>query len=121
MAPDPRRWARLALGLVVIAVVAGGYVAAPPAAVSAEEDRPLRYLGSPPGTLDPAFPNDAATVQIHLQLYAGLTRLDETVEPYPSLAESWTVVGHDHLPIPEVDEFLGYCTGVGRSPRTVST
>ncbi|MDQ3879937.1 MAG: peptide ABC transporter substrate-binding protein, partial [Chloroflexota bacterium] len=44
-----------------------------------------------PSTLDPAAANDAGTVQLHLQLYAGLTRLDEAVEPYPSLAERWEV------------------------------
>ncbi|MEO5986945.1 MAG: peptide ABC transporter substrate-binding protein [Candidatus Limnocylindria bacterium] len=51
----------------------------------------LRYLGGPPGTLDPAFIADAADVQLLLQLYAGLTRLDETGEPYPSLASGWQV------------------------------
>jgi oligopeptide transport system substrate-binding protein len=52
---------------------------------------PLRYLAGPAGTLDPAFITSAADVQLLLQLYAGLTRLDETGEPYPSLAEGWTV------------------------------
>ena len=57
------------------------------------DDDALRYLGSEPSTLDPAAANDAGTVQMHLQLYAGLTRLNEDVEPYPSLAESWDVSG----------------------------
>ncbi len=52
---------------------------------------PLRYLAGPPGTLDPAFIADAADVQLLLQLYAGLTRLDETGEPYPSLASGWDI------------------------------
>ena len=51
----------------------------------------LRYLAGPPGTLDPAFIADAADVQLLLQLYAGLTRLDETGQPYPSLAEGWGI------------------------------
>ena len=51
----------------------------------------LRYLAGPPGTLDPAFIADAADVQLLLQLYAGLTRLDETGEPYPSLASGWEI------------------------------
>jgi oligopeptide transport system substrate-binding protein len=51
----------------------------------------LRYLGGEPGTLDPAFISDASDVQLLLQLYAGLTRLDENGEPYPSLAQSWSV------------------------------
>jgi integrase/recombinase XerD len=35
--------------------------------------------------------------------------------------ESWTVVGEALLPIPEIEEFLAYCTAVGKSPRTVET
>jgi oligopeptide transport system substrate-binding protein len=52
---------------------------------------PLRYLAGPPGSLDPAFIADAADVQLLLQLYAGLTRLDEHGEPYPSLASGWEI------------------------------
>jgi ABC-type transport system substrate-binding protein len=52
---------------------------------------PLRFLAGPPGTLDPAYINDAGDVQLLLQLYAGLARLDETGEPYPSLASGWEV------------------------------
>jgi oligopeptide transport system substrate-binding protein len=52
---------------------------------------PLRYLAGPAGTLDPAFIAGAGDVELHLQLYAGLTRLDETGEPYPSLAEGWAI------------------------------
>jgi ABC-type transport system substrate-binding protein len=51
----------------------------------------LRYLAGPAGTLDPAFIMDASDVQLLLQLYAGLTRLDEEGEPYPSLASGWEV------------------------------
>ena len=51
----------------------------------------LRYLAGPSGTLDPAFIGDAADVQLLLQLYAGLTRLDEQGEPYPSLASGWEI------------------------------
>ncbi|MDQ4035596.1 MAG: peptide ABC transporter substrate-binding protein [Chloroflexota bacterium] len=51
----------------------------------------LRYLAGPPGTLDPAFIADAADVQLLLQLYAGLTRLDEAGEPYPSLSSGWEI------------------------------
>lgn len=38
-----------------------------------------------------------------------------------SAGESWTVTGDALLPIPEAEEFLSYCTAVGRSPRTVET
>jgi len=62
-----------------------------PARPAQASDNMLRYLGGEPKTLDPAFISDASDVQLLLQLYAGLTRLDENGEPYPSLAESWTV------------------------------
>ncbi|CAN5120718.1 peptide ABC transporter substrate-binding protein [soil metagenome] len=52
---------------------------------------PLRYLAGQADTLDPAFIADAADVQLLLQLYAGLTRLDERGEPYPSLASGWEI------------------------------
>jgi ABC-type transport system substrate-binding protein len=54
-------------------------------------DGPLRYLAGPAGTLDPAFIADASDVELLLQLYAGLTRLDEQGEPYPSLASGWDI------------------------------
>jgi oligopeptide transport system substrate-binding protein len=53
--------------------------------------QPLRYYGGAVGSLDPARINDASDVQLTLQLYAGLTRLDESGDPYPSLASSWDV------------------------------
>ncbi|HEX5039712.1 MAG TPA: peptide ABC transporter substrate-binding protein [Candidatus Limnocylindria bacterium] len=52
---------------------------------------PLRYLAGAPSTLDPAFIADAGDVQFLLQVYAGLTRLDEQGEPYPSLASGWEI------------------------------
>ncbi len=53
--------------------------------------QPLRYLGGQVGSLDPAFIADASDVQLLLQLYAGLTRLDENGKVYPSLADHWNV------------------------------
>ncbi len=72
--------------LLAIAAIGGG---APAGAAGP----PLRFLAGPPGTLDPAFIADASDVQLHLQLYAGLTRLDETGEAYPSLASGWEISG----------------------------
>jgi ABC-type oligopeptide transport system substrate-binding subunit len=58
-------------------------------------DEPLRYLGAEMQTLDPVRITDASEVQLLLQLYAGLTRLDETGAVYPSLARSWLVYTYD--------------------------
>jgi oligopeptide transport system substrate-binding protein len=82
--PWLKRWAVLCAALLLLSAS----LPAPPAVAA---DRPLRYLAGGSGTLDPAYIVDASDVQLLLQLYAGLTRLDEEGEPYPSLAERWTV------------------------------
>jgi oligopeptide transport system substrate-binding protein len=81
-------WTRLAVGVVVLALALTSSL---PAHHAQAADGALRYLGGEVKTLDPAFIKDASDVQLLLQLYAGLTRLDENGEPYPSLAESWTL------------------------------
>jgi oligopeptide transport system substrate-binding protein len=63
----------------------------PAAQPAAAGGRPLRYLAGAVGTLDPAFISDAGDVQLLLQLYAGLTRIDEEGLVYASLAETWEV------------------------------
>jgi oligopeptide transport system substrate-binding protein len=64
-----------------------------PAQRAAAQDQTLRYVGGAVHTLDPAFIGSASDVQLILQLYAGLTRLDENGQPYASLAASWDVSG----------------------------
>lgn len=74
-----------AIALLGAVLASGG----PPPAAAAQ---PLRYnAGGSVGTLDPAQISDAGDVQLLLQLYAGLTRMDEQGRPYPSLARSWDV------------------------------
>ena len=79
--------------LVLVGVLALALAVLPslPAPRAGAAGPDLRFLGGELKTLDPAFISDAADVELLLQLYAGLTRLDEEGEPYPSLAESWTV------------------------------
>ena len=79
-----RLLAALAGTLLVLAALA------PRAAIQAT-GTPLRYLGGQVGSLDPAFIADASDVQLLLQLYAGLTRLDENGRVYPSLADHWSL------------------------------
>ena len=62
-----------ALTALLLALVVGA-----PAAPSVAAGPPLRFLAGEPGSLDPASINTAGDVQFILQLYAGLTRLDET-------------------------------------------
>jgi ABC-type transport system substrate-binding protein len=80
-------WSRLAVGVAVLAVALTSSL---PAGSARAANDVLRFLGGDVKTLDPAQISDASDVQLLLQLYAGLTRLDENGEPYPSLAASWT-------------------------------
>jgi ABC-type transport system substrate-binding protein len=82
------RWPHLLAAIATLALLLSSSLPVMPALAAGP---PLRYLGGELKTLDPARIGDAADVQLLLQLYAGLTRLDEEGEPYPSLAESWTV------------------------------
>jgi len=83
----PRLTRVAALVVAGIVALSTGGAAGPTSAAGP----PLRYLAGPPGTLDPAFISSAGDVQFLLQLYAGLTRLVETGEPYPSLALGWRI------------------------------
>jgi oligopeptide transport system substrate-binding protein len=82
------RWPRLLIGVLALALALGSPLPARHADAAGPD---LRYLGGALKTLDPAYISDASDVQLLLQLYAGLTRLDENGEPYPSLADSWTI------------------------------
>jgi len=83
-----RRLTRLAAFVAVGLILVSATDSTGPASAAGP---PLRYLAGPAGTLDPAFISSAGDVQLLLQLYAGLTRLDETGEPYPSLASGWEI------------------------------
>jgi oligopeptide transport system substrate-binding protein len=82
------RLPRLVAGLAAILLALNSSLPARPASAA---EPALRYVGGEPATLDPAFIGSAGDVQFLLQLYAGLTRLDEDGKPYASLAESWSV------------------------------
>lgn len=79
---------RLVVALLAVVLVLGSGPSAGPMRAAGP---PLRYLAGPAGTLDPAYINAASDVQLLLQLYAGLTRLDETGAAYPSLASGWEI------------------------------
>src|SRR3990172_696555 len=87
---SPGRLPRLLAGVAAILLVLTSSVSLRPAGAA---ENALRYVGGEPATLDPAFIDSAGDVEFLLQLYAGLTRLDESGAPYASLAESWTVSG----------------------------
>lgn len=83
-----RRLIRAAGAVATVVLVLSASTPSEPAQA---QGQPLRYLAGPAGTLDPAYIADAGDVQLLLQLYAGLTRLDERGEVYPSLALGWEI------------------------------
>ncbi len=77
----------VATGLLV-AVLAGAALAAEPMA----KDQVLQFnLGAEPQTLDPAKSTGIPEAIMILNLFEGLTRLDENNEPQPAIAKSWDV------------------------------
>jgi oligopeptide transport system substrate-binding protein len=81
---------RFAAALVALLFLLGVVSVTPWRGVMAA-GQPLRYLGGEVKTLDPARISDAGDVQLLLQLYAGLSRLDEQGNVTPSLASSWDI------------------------------
>ncbi|NLA10910.1 MAG: peptide ABC transporter substrate-binding protein [Firmicutes bacterium] len=74
----------LILGLVLVAAGCG------PTADS--EEMVVTYnVGTEPETLDPALMTGIPEFHMTLQLYEGLTRLDEDNHPQPACAESWDI------------------------------
>jgi len=55
------------------------------------EGEVLNLYGIDPYTLDPALAGDATSNNYILQLFSGLVRLDDKLEPVPDIARSWQV------------------------------
>ncbi|MFC2057150.1 peptide ABC transporter substrate-binding protein [Chloroflexota bacterium] len=51
----------------------------------------LSLYGIDPHTLDPAISGDATSHQYIVQLFGGLVRLDDNLEPIPDMAREWDV------------------------------
>src|SRR5450830_1534706 len=92
---------RKALSLVLIAVffilILGGAVSCTGSKGGLQE---VTYnLGTEPASLDPAIRFGVAEADIRLQVFDGLTRLDNKNVPQPAIAKSWTISkdGHTYL------------------------
>ncbi|RIE08224.1 peptide ABC transporter substrate-binding protein [Candidatus Cryosericum hinesii] len=86
-----------ALSLVLVAVflisLFGGLSVIPSAKAVAQE---VTYnLGAEPATIDPALTIDLVSRNIALQVFEGLTRIDNKNMPQPAIAKSWTI-SKDH-------------------------
>jgi oligopeptide transport system substrate-binding protein len=84
---------RKALSLVLIAVFLvsffGGLFVVPSAKAVAQE---VTYnLGTEPAAIDPAITTGIPEANIELQIFDGLTRIDNKNMPQPAIAKSWTI------------------------------
>ncbi len=55
------------------------------------EGKVLNLYGTDPLTLDPAISGDATSHEYVVQLFSGLVRLDDNLEPAPDIAREWRV------------------------------
>ncbi len=51
----------------------------------------LNLAGDDPFTLDPAQAGDGISNEYVLQIFSGLVRLDESLQPAPDIAQSWDI------------------------------
>lgn len=51
----------------------------------------LNLYGIDPYTLDPAMAGDSSSIEYITQIFSGLVRLDDKLEPVPDIAERWEV------------------------------
>jgi oligopeptide transport system substrate-binding protein len=51
----------------------------------------LNLYGTDPYSLDPAISGDATSHQYVMQIFSGLVRLDDSLEPAPDIASSWKI------------------------------
>jgi oligopeptide transport system substrate-binding protein len=63
----------------------------PEAGVTPTEENTLNLYGIDPWTLDPAVSGDMTSHEYIMQLFSGLVRLDDNLEPVPDIAQRWQV------------------------------
>lgn len=74
----------LVFSLLVGGCQCGGETPPPPSGEGV-----LNLYGTDPYTLDPAVSGEATSHQYVMQIFSGLVRLDDNLEPAPDIAESW--------------------------------
>jgi oligopeptide transport system substrate-binding protein len=80
--------------LVAILVCGGLYVrscTAESPTVTPVNGGTLKLTGTDPTTLDPALSSDANSASYIIQIFSGLVKLDENLEPAPDIAERWDI------------------------------
>ena len=63
----------------------------PEAEVTPSEENTINLYGIDPWTLDPAVSGEMTSHEYIMQLFSGLVRLDDNLEPAPDIAQRWEV------------------------------
>ncbi len=77
--------------VLVCSLLLAGCQLAQPAAPTAAEGGVLNLYGIDPLTLDPAVSGEMTSHEYIMQLFSGLVRLDDNMEPAPDIAQRWQV------------------------------
>jgi oligopeptide transport system substrate-binding protein len=80
--------------LVALLVLGGLYIRSCTSVSSTETPTgggTLKLSGTDPTTLDPALSSDSNSASYIIQIFSGLVRLDEDLEPAPDIAERWEI------------------------------
>ena len=77
--------------ICVLSVVTGACTKSPGNIESPGQSDVLNLYGIDPHTLDPAISGDSTSHQYVTQIFSGLVRLDNDLEPVPDIAEKWTI------------------------------
>lgn len=81
----------LLLVVLVCSLLLIGCQPEPSAEVTPTEENTLYLYGIDPWTLDPAISSEMTSHEYIMQLFSGLVRLDDNLEPAPDIAQRWQI------------------------------
>ena len=89
----------LALSLIISSILSGCTPSSKttPSPTSSSGNGVLTMTNADPFTLDPAVSSDALSAGYIMQIYNGLLKLDNNLEPVPDIAESMPTLSSDNL------------------------
>jgi len=79
------------IGSLLVFYLASSCLPAPKPPTPATEEAVLNLYGIDPLTLDPAVSSEMTSHEYIMQLFSGLVRLDDNLEPAPDIAERWEI------------------------------
>jgi oligopeptide transport system substrate-binding protein len=77
--------------ICILSVLPGACTKSPGVIEAPGKNDVLNLYGIDPHTLDPAISGDSTSHQYVTQIFSGLVRLDNNLEPVPDIAEKWTI------------------------------